>query len=56
MNQTRSTRPAPVRIADLVAPEYPEEIGAAFEMLAEQGIDYGPDVEDDPRFGRCSEG
>ena len=34
MNQTRSTRPAPVRIADLVAPEYPEEIGAAFEMVA----------------------
>lgn len=23
--------------------------------LAEQGVDYGPDVRDDPRFGRCAE-
>ncbi|MDE0605807.1 MAG: sulfotransferase [Acidimicrobiaceae bacterium] len=32
MSETQFTRPAPVRISDLVAPEYPEETAAAFEM------------------------
>ena len=34
MDETKSNRPAPVRITDLVAPEYPTEIAAAFEMVA----------------------
>lgn len=33
-NPGKAARPAPVRIADLVAPEFPEEIAAAFEMVA----------------------
>ena len=34
MDRPRPTRPAPVRISDLVAPEYPEGTAAAFEMAA----------------------
>lgn len=38
------SRPAPVRIHDLVAPEYPPEIAAAFEMVAPMAevLDWSP--------------
>lgn len=40
------TRPAPVRIHDLVAPEYPPEIAAAFEMVTPmaEALDWRPDA------------
>lgn len=40
------SRPAPVRIHDLVAPEYPDEIAGAFEMVAPmaEALDWSPDV------------
>lgn len=39
-------RPAPVRITDLVAPEYPEEIAAAFDMVAPlaDALDWSPEA------------
>lgn len=39
-----SSRPATVRIHDLVAPEYPDEIAAAFEMVAPlaESLDWTP--------------
>ncbi|GJM39574.1 MAG: putative sulfotransferase [Acidimicrobiales bacterium] len=39
-------RPAPVRITDLVAPEYPDEIAAAFDMVTPLAdvLDWSPDA------------
>ncbi|MDG2026504.1 MAG: sulfotransferase [Acidimicrobiales bacterium] len=39
-------RPAPVRITDLVAPEYSEEIAGAFEMVAPlaEALDWSPEA------------
>lgn len=39
-------RPAPVRIHDLVAPEFPDEIAAAFDMVAPmaEALDWSPDA------------